>query len=177
MTITLHWLIAFLVIGMLIFGFLINDIPKGPSQTFAISLHKSIGLTILLLMLFRFVWRYLSPIPALPITVAMWEQKAARAVHVFLYLALFLMPISGWMMSSLGGHPVMFWGWFNAAVPVVKNEKLADNFFTAHEMIAFIIIGLLVLHMAAALKHHFIEKNNVLRRMLPGYKSLDIFKE
>lgn len=174
---TLHWLISLLIICMLIFGFILSDMSdKNPMKSELIGLHKSVGMTVLLLMILRLAWRFINPQPALPITVPDWEKFSARSVQVLFYLVLFIMPISGWVMSSLGGHPVMFWGWFNTALPFTKNTQLAEEFFTVHGVIAWVIIGLLVLHVGAAFKHHFIEKNNVLRKMLPGYKSLQIFR-
>ncbi len=173
----LHWLIAVLVIGMLIFGLILVKLPNSHLKSILIDLHKSVGLTILLLMIIRLYWRFVDPIPVLPITVPPWEKLAARTVQALFYLVLFIMPVSGWLMSSFGGHPVIFWAWFNTALPVAKNTHLAENLFTVHSVIAWVIIGLLVLHIGAALKHHFIEKNNVLRRMLPGYKSLNLFRE
>lgn len=174
---TLHWLIALLVIGMLIFGFILDGMPKGSMKDTLIGLHKSVGMTVLLLMVIRLSWRFINPQPVLPITIPRWEQRAARGLHFLLYIVLFAMPVSGWVMSSLGGHPVMFWNIFNAALPVVPNKTWAHNFFTLHAVIAWIIIGFLILHIAAAFKHHFIEKNNVLRRMLPGYKAPHLFRE
>ncbi len=173
---TLHWLIAVLVIGMLIFGFLLESIPK-PIRGEMIGLHKSIGLTILLLILLRLIWRFINIQPVLPISVPPWEQIAARSVHILFYLVLLLMPLSGWIMSSLDGHPVFFWKWWNWTLPLPVNKTLANDFFNVHVTIAWIIIALLVLHIGAALKHHFIEKNNVLRRMLPGYKPPHFFSE
>jgi len=176
LTKTLHWLIAILIIAMLALGFLLESIPEH-LRGFWVGLHKSVGLTLLLLMFIRLIWRFLNIQPLLPITVPAWEQLAARSVHVFLYLVLFAMPVTGLAMSSYGGHPVFFWGWFNAALPVAENKNLASTFFDAHSIIAWVIIALIVLHVAAALKHHFIEKNNVLRKMLPGYKPPKLFRE
>lgn len=173
---TFHWLIAVLVMGMLIMGFFLEDMPKSIRSNM-IGLHKSIGLTILLLIVTRLIWRFVNPTPVLPITVARWEQIAARFVHILFYILLVLMPISGWVMSSLGLHPVFFLGLFNVTLPLAKNETLGNYFFNAHAVIAWIIIGLLVLHIGAALKHHFFDKNNVLLRMLPGYKPPKFFNE
>jgi cytochrome b561 len=179
MAMILHWLIALLVIGMLIFGFYLSSFlpDKSPLKPELIGLHKSVGLTVLLLMILRLFWRFLNPQPLLPMTVPVWEKIAARSVQALFYITLLVMPVSGMLMSSYGGHTVMFWGWFNTAFPVAKNSQLASGFFTMHGVVAWIIIGLLVLHLGAAVKHHFIEKNNVLRRMLPGYHSPDLFRK
>ncbi len=175
---TIHWVIAILVIGMVIFGLYLGYLPdNSPYKGMLINLHKSVGMTILILMLFRLYWRIIDRLPVLPITVPSWEKKAAHSVQACFYIVLLIMPISGWIMSSFGGHPVMFWGLFNARLPVSKNTVLAGNFFTVHSVVAWMIVGLLVLHIGAAFKHHFIEKNNVLRRMLPGYKPPQFFSE
>lgn len=174
---TLHWLIALLIIAMLIIGFVMTSLPEGSTQHDLVAWHKSIGMIILFLMVIRLGWRFANPPPLLPATVPSWEKFAARSLQNVFYLLLFAMPISGWLMSSWGEHPVMVLGWFNAALPVAKNKPMADNAWIAHQVMAWIIIGCLVLHIAAALKHHFIEKNNVLKRMLPGYRPPRIFNE
>ncbi|MBS0350480.1 MAG: cytochrome b [Proteobacteria bacterium] len=166
----LHWILAVLIIGMLAIGLSFLFIPNGPVKSQLIGLHKSVGMTILFLMIIRICWRAYDVQPPLPITVAPWEKIAARTVQAAFYLVLLIMPLSGWLLSSFGGHPVMVWNWFNAAVPVTKNPQISQNFFTIHAVFAWILIGLIVLHVGAALKHHFMEKNNVLRRMIPGYK-------
>ena len=109
---TLHWLNAILIIGMLIFGFILGLLDENPSlQITLISFHKSLGLTILLLILIQFGWSLINVKPALPLTIPLWQQTTAKIVHFCLYLAVFTMVISGWLMSSLTGKKVLFWGW------------------------------------------------------------------
>lgn len=173
----LHWLISILFIGMIIFGFILVNLPKGNTTSFLVGIHKSIGLTVLLIVIFRVIWRFSEVQPLLPITVPIWEKIAAHSVQFFLYIVLFAMPISGWIMSSLSSRPFLFWGWFNAKFPFPKNLTLSNQFFTAHEVIAWLAVGLICLHVGAAVKHHFIEKNNVLKRMLPGYRPPHLFRD
>ncbi len=172
----MHWLTAVLVIGMLIFGFFLESFSDSLKGSM-IALHKSIGLTILLLIVLRLIWRIFNKQPGYPLTIPKWEQFCARSVHYLFYIILIFMPATGWLMSSLGGHKVEFWNLWNWQLPLSPNRTLAGYFFNTHKILAFIIIGLLVLHVAAALKHHFIEKNNLLRRMLPGYKPTPLFDE
>lgn len=173
----LHWLIAILFIGMIIFGLILANMKDNPNLPALVALHKSIGLTLLLLVIIRLGWRFTNVQPLLPITVPRWERLASHLVHFFLYVVVFAMPITGWLMSSWKHKPVVFWGWFNAALPLKKNDILSGQFFMAHQVIAWISIGLICLHIGAALKHHYIEKNNVLKRMLPGYKPPHLFRE
>lgn len=172
----LHWLIALLVVGMLVFGFFLESFPDSLKGSM-ITLHKSVGLGILFLIILRLIWRVANKQPEYPLTVPRWEQICARSVHYVFYLILLLMPLTGWLMSSLGGHKVEFWYLWNWQLPFSPNRVWANYFFNTHQILAFIIIAILVLHVAAALKHHFIEKNNLLRRMLPGYKPTPLFRE
>jgi len=173
----LHWLIAILVIGMLILGLVLTQVEKGVLRNELMWLHKSIGMTVLLIVVFRILWRFSNRQPTLPLTVPLWEQTASRFMHFLLYLVLFAMPISGWMMSSFGGHPVIFWGWFDAALPLGQYRPWAHQFSNAHFVIAWVMTGLIIVHTTAALKHHFIDKDYVLRRMLPGFKPTHLFRE
>ncbi len=175
---TFHWLIAILIIGMLIYGFILVNLKNtNPYREILIGVHKSIGLTILLLVILRLFWRFINIQPPLPITVPLWEQICAKSAHFFLYILMFLMIFSGWSLSSFGGHPVKFWGFLDATLPVTKNQMISERAFLAHKIIAWCIIGLVSLHILGALKNHFIDKNQVLRRMLPGYKLPPIFRK
>lgn len=166
---TFHWIIAILIIGMLIFGFILVNLKNtNPHREMLIGLHKSIGLTILLLVILRLFWRWINIQPPLPITVPFWEQMLAKSAHFFLYILIFLMIFSGWSLSSFGGHPVKFWNLIDVTLPVAKNQTISSAAFTAHQVIAWVIIGIVSFHILGALKNHFIDKNQVLRRMLPG---------
>ncbi len=172
----LHWLVAVLVIAMLVFGFFLESFSSSAKPAM-IALHKSIGLSILILIVLRLIWRFMNKQPEYPLTIPLWEQICAHFVHYLFYIILILMPMTGWLMSSWGGHPVEFWSLWNWQLPLSINRTLAAYFFTLHKIIAYIIIALLAVHVLAALKHHFIGKNNLLRRMLPGYKPTPLFRE
>lgn len=173
-----HWIIAILIIGMLIFGFiLVNLKTTNPYRETLIGLHKSIGLTILLLVILRLIWRFVNIQPPFPVTVPLWEQISAKSAHFFLYILIFVMIFSGWSLSSFGGHPVVFWNLFDVKLPVAKNQTISSDAFLAHKIIGWALIGLVSLHILGALKNHFIDKNHILNRMLPVYKLPSLFKK
>lgn len=164
----MHWIIALLLILMLLGGFFLDDVPDQYAPT-VYMLHKSFGLSILALMLLRVIWIIRTGKPALPPSVPLWQKFLSRLVQYALYFFVLLMPLVGWMMSVAAGRIPRFFGLFNLPLPGIEpDEALAKLMAEAHETIAWIIIGLVVFHVAGALKHHFIDKDNVLRRMLPG---------
>ena len=163
-----HWLIALLVIAMLIIGVSMGYIDNKALRSEVYAFHKSLGLTILGLMILRLFWRLGNPTPSLPSHLPAWQRFGARFSHVLLYLTIILMPISGICMSTAAGYPPKFFGLFTVAAPISKSKAISSFFADMHEVLAWIIVALLVVHILAALKHHFIHKDHVLRRMLPG---------
>lgn len=164
----LHWVIALIVITMLTGSFFIESLPKEYIGS-AFMWHKSFGITVLFLMLLRLVWIVIKGKPALPVTVPAWERIFSHIVHYALYFFVILMPICGWIMSMAGDRIPNFFGLIKLPLPWISpNKELAELMAQAHNTIAWIIIALLILHIAGALKHHFINKDKVLRRMLPG---------
>ncbi len=162
-----HWVIAFIVIGMLCGSFFLGDIPKQYAGT-AYMMHKSLGLIILTLMILRVIWIVCEGRPELPPTVPLWEKYLSRFVQYSLYLFVILMPLCGWIMSMAAGRTPVFLGLFNLPLPGIPlDENLAKFMNSCHKTIAWIIIVLLVLHIVGALKHHFYDKDDVLRAMLP----------
>ncbi|WP_426165881.1 cytochrome b [Sandarakinorhabdus sp. DWP1-3-1] len=172
--ILLHWITAVLVIGNLVGG-LGNDCwfdsPDPATQQAGatlVALHKSIGLTILVLTLVRLAWRLTNPPPPLPTHMTRGEVVLARTTHVAFYLLLLLMPLSGWAMVSTGRHigPVSWFGLFDVP-PLPLPTSLGGLFHESHETIGLIMMLTLVLHVAGALKHHLFDRDNVLARILP----------
>jgi len=172
----LHWLIALAILFMLALGWSFDFIPKGETKFFLFQLHKSIGITILLLSVMRLGWRLSHRAPPLPLTMPLWEQKAAHIGHGLLYLAMFAMPLTGWaMVSASPTHiPTILFGilpW--PALPYLpdlqNNKEVSHNFGKAHGLIAYILAALLAGHVLAALKHHFIARDDILLRMTPHY--------
>jgi cytochrome b561 len=157
----LHWLIALLVLTLLIVGFNLENLPST-----AYTLHKSFGLIVLALMISRVLWMRHVGRPTLPETMPIWERLFARGVQHCLYLFLIMMPIAGWIMSTASGHIPEFLGLFPLPCPGISPDKeLAELMELVHGTLAWVIIGLLFFHVAGALKHHFWDKDNILKRM------------
>lgn len=159
-----HWVIAVLVLIML-FTYFVDDIPNKVLRGVVFNAHKLLGLTILMLMTLRLLWILCNRKPSLPNT-SFWERCLERFVHWTLYLALFLMPIAGWIGTSAGGFPPRL-GSKTLGLPIEKSEALSNFAFSVHNTIAIIIIILVSLHVLAALFHYFVKKDAVLQRMLP----------
>ena len=167
------------MIGLFGVGIYMTRISEDLIQVFQLTQsHKSFGFLVFILAVIRVLWRWVNPTPALPVGTKTWEKGAAHASHFLLYLLIFILPISGWLMSTAsplndpGAYPTqiknMVFGLFEMPdLFPVGDEKLSKLFGRIHEVAAFALAGLLIIHIAAALKHHFIGKNNVLRRMLP----------
>jgi cytochrome b561 len=128
-------------------------------------LHKEIGIVILVLALFRLLWRLSNIVP--PLTALPWQERIlARLVHGSLYVLFFAMPITGWMLSSAAGKGISFFGLFTIPRLIAPSESLKLFFVEAHTYLAYIFIAILFLHIIGTLKHYFIDKNTIMRRML-----------
>ncbi|RDI46482.1 cytochrome b [Aquicella lusitana] len=160
-----HWLIFLLLFFMIVFGFFLEDLPKD-YQPVAYNLHKLTGLTILALMVLRGFWALVNPKPALPADTLAWQRMAERIVHFLFYVAVITMPLAGWIGSVAGGRPPHL-GDFKFTLPIEQNKALAEAAFELHGIVAIVIIVLFVIHVTAALYHHYIKRDDVLRRMLP----------
>lgn len=160
-----HWLIFLLLFFMIIFGYFLDDIPKD-YQPFAYNIHKLTGLLILTLMVLRALWAMFNVKPILPMKTRTWERWAERMVHMLLYAVIIAMPLAGWIGSSAAGRPPHL-GNYKLLLPVPQSKPLVESSFSVHNTLAIIIIVLFCVHVAAALFHHFIRKDDVLRRMLP----------
>lgn len=171
--VTLHWVIACAIITMIPLGFFMGDLPIS-IRFDAYAFHKSLGITVLALSVFRLIWRLLNPPPALPKTLKPYERMLAKATHWLFYFLIIAMPLSGWLMVSASAkYPTVFF-WF-AEVPFIPMpegiDKKATNalFKEYHELLAYGALGLIALHVGAALKHHYILKDSALLRMLPKF--------
>lgn len=169
---TLHWLMGTLMILMLIMGLTMGDIPNGPStvqlKITVYGLHKSIGILILGLVFVRIGWHLYSRRPAPVESLRPIDRVGAAVMHYFLYFLMIIMPLTGWLMSSAKGRPVSFFGLFTLPDLVPADKEAGHTYAERHELIGYIIIGAATLHILAALKHHFVNKDAVLRRMLPA---------
>ncbi|MBS3928407.1 MAG: cytochrome b [Sphingomonadales bacterium] len=170
--VVLHWLIALLIILNLIGAFVAEDLPKA-DKAMVMGYHKATGITILVLTLARIVWRLMHKAPPMVETLKAWEAALARVTHAGFYFLMLAVPLTGWAMSSAfsKGGPVSMFGLFDVpALPVGTDKPTADMFYELHEIFAFVMIGLFVLHLGAALKHHFVDKDGTMRRMVPWLK-------
>ena len=161
-----HWVMALAIIGNGIFG-LLMDVARSPMQKLNwLALHKSIGLTVLALLLLRLLWR-LSERAPLDEPAPRWQQHAAHAMHVTLYVMMAAIPLTGWWFNSLAGKPLQWFKQFN--VPALAGKDIAQSHFAhaVHEYLFWLLLLLLVAHVGAALKHHWQDRDNVLLRMLP----------
>ena len=164
----LHWLMAVLFFGMLGLGFYMQGLPLSPDKLKLYSWHKWVGVTVFLLALFRIAWRVTHQPPALPSSMPRLMQIAAHAGHHMLYMLMFLIPLSGWLMSSAKGFQTVWFGILPIPDLIEKNKLLGDLLQTVHVSLNYLFIAVLVGHIGAALKHHFIDKDDILTRMLPG---------
>jgi cytochrome b561 len=161
----LHWFMALIIISMLTIGFFLSSVPNA-FQKIAYMLHKSTGVTILFLMLTRLFWITLHGRPSLPSSIPAWQQCAAKSVHYLLYLFIILMALVGWVGSVAEGYIPSFFNLFSLNLPFIqKNEALGELLFQYHTYFAYILIGLITLHILAALKHLLINKDGVFERM------------
>lgn len=164
-----HWSIALLIIVNLLLGFLHENFGR-ENVPLVMGLHKSIGLLVLLLSFGRVGWRVTHSPPADPSYLQTWEKLLAKAVHAFFYIAIIALPLTGWLMSSASPkrHPLDFFGLFSVPyLPVTQDKAGAEMFSEGHEVIAFITIALLVLHVLGALKHQILDRQPFLLRMMP----------
>jgi cytochrome b561 len=166
-SIGLHWTIAALVLLVQVpAGITMTSVEPGAVQNVGYNIHKTTGIVIFLLAIVRLGWRWSQPVPVLPADLPAWQTNAARTTHVLLYLVLFLMPITGFLYTAMGGFPVPFFGLYDLARLVPENKPVAELFKYAHLTLRFVLYAVVVLHVAGALQHHLVRKDGVLRRML-----------
>jgi len=166
--IVLHWLIAVAVFAQVSLGLWMIGIPKAPPgiRAYWFNVHKSIGITIGLLVIVRLLWRLRHRPPALPDTVPRWQRIAAKVSHYGLYVCMIVLPLSGYLGSSFTKYPIKYfgyalphWGWEAPALKELMSQ--------VHLVTACIFILLIVLHVSAALKHRFVSRDGVFERMFP----------
>jgi cytochrome b561 len=166
-----HWLTLLLILGMLLSGFAFADwVSDTATRVEILQWHKSFGILILTLTILRLVWRVINPSPPLPDNMQPYERVLAKFTHLALYVLLIAMPLIGWLMISTSSRniPTVVFGLFTLPRIASPDKAMHEFYEEAHEAVAFIIIAIVAFHAIAALKHHFVIKDNVLRRMLPG---------
>ena len=166
----LHWLMFLMFVGMVVVGYIMTDRPLTPEKLNLYSWHKSFGMTLLVLAVVRLVWRWGSPVPALPEGMPKYQRFAAHASHYVLYFLMFLMPLSGWLMSSAANVHVVVFKVLSLPNLIAPDKGLRHLFEEIHETGVTALEVMVGLHATAALVHHYFYKDNVLVRMLPFRK-------
>ena len=161
-----HWLIVLLIISQWVIAERADEL-KGLAKLEALALHKSFGMTILMLAVLRLAWRLMNPTPELTTETKPWERVLAKISHLLLYALIFAMPLTGWMMSSAKNYPVSWFKLFQFPDLVAPAEQTFHQMHDLHHLLFNVLVGVAVLHAVGALKHHFIDRNDVLKRMLP----------
>jgi cytochrome b561 len=166
-----HWIIAALIVTQFTLAWMADDLPLGMHKLALLARHKSFGMTILMLAVLRLLWRLFNRPPELPPAMSKIERFLARATHMAFYVLLFAMPVTGWMMSSAKNYSVSWFGRFTWPNLIAPNEYAFDLLRSTHHILGYALFAIAILHILAALKHHFWNKDDVLIRMLPLVKS------
>lgn len=166
--IALHWLIALLILAALPLGLYMTGLKLSPTKLRLYSYHKWLGVTVALLAIARLGWRWRHPAPPPPAGMPEWQKQAAAALHHVLYVFMLLIPLTGWLMSSAKGVPTVYLGVVPLPDLLAKDAFLGDLLAIVHASLNYLLAGLIAAHVGAALKHHFIDRDDVLTRMLPG---------
>jgi cytochrome b561 len=170
--IVMHWLLALAILGIFVVGLYMADLPFSPQRLKLYNWHKWAGISFLVLTVLRLLWRVTHRPPTLPaaITQAMpaWQTRAYHATHHLMYALFFAVPLIGWAYSSAAGFPIVLFGQIALPDLLPADKALAELIKPLHELAAWSLVVLAALHMAAALKHHWIDRDGLLLRMLPG---------
>ena len=162
-----HWVMFLLIGAMFPLGYVMADLDLSPQKLQLYSWHKSFGIVILFLAVLRLGWRLFRAPPPLPAAMPVHERFAAHGVHALLYVCLLALPMSGWLMSSASGLPVVVFRLWQLPDLIGASEPLRLALLIVHQSIGFFLLALLVVHVAASLVHHHVRKDDVLLRMLP----------
>ncbi len=162
-----HWLVALMIIGAFTMGWVMTDMSLSPTKLKYYSWHKWAGVTILLIATLRLLWRLTHPAPAYPASMPAWQKRGASVLHGLLYVLMFAVPLSGYFYTLASGYPVVWFGLFELPVLIEKNDALKPLFGAMHFYLNLTLAAAVLMHVAAALKHQFIDRDGVLKRMLP----------
>ena len=174
--IALHWLIAFAILGTFLLGQYMTNLQLSPAKLKLYSYHKWIGVTIFLLVLARIAWRLAHRPPPPPASMPAWQHSAASIAHFFLYALTLTIPVSGWLMSSASGFQVVYLGLIPIPDLLAKSKDAAQELKQLHEALNWLMVLVVAIHVAAAIKHHLMDRDDVLRRMLPFLKQRSAVK-
>ena len=163
----LHWLIGLMILISLGVGLYMVDLKLSPTKLQLYSWHKWAGVTIFALVLLRCLWRLTHMPPPLPADMPRWQRLIAESTHYILYALMIAIPLTGWLMSSARGFQTVYFGVLPIPDMLAKNKELGDTLNLVHRYLNYTMIAIIAAHIGAALKHHFIDKDDILRRMLP----------
>jgi cytochrome b561 len=163
--VALHWIVAALVITAIAFGWTMTEMVFSPLKLRLYNWHKWVGATVLILMFVRTLWRLVHPAPA-PLPMPAWQRLSARALHGLLYVMLLVQPLTGWIFSNAEGFPVVYLGLIPLPNLVGKDKALGEFVKELHSVGGWVIAVAIGLHVLAAIKHHYVDHDDTLRRML-----------
>ena len=163
-----HWLIALMIIASFTMGLVMTEMAPSPTKLKYFSYHKWAGVTILGLAALRLLWRLGHKPPAYPASMPAWQTTSANALHGALYVLMFAVPLSGYFYTLAAGYPVVWFGLIELPVLIAKNDALKPVLKEVHFWLNMLLAGCVGIHVAAALKHHFIDRDGVLKRMMPS---------
>lgn len=165
---SLHWIIAVLIVAAFSLGTIMTDMKISPAKLKYYSYHKWLGVTILALVALRLIIRLFSKVPDSPEHMGQWQKKAANYTHALLYMLMFAVPLSGYFYTSAAGYPVVYLGLFELPTIITANPELKNNLKELHELLTNVMLVVVVLHILAAFKHQFLDKDKLIQRMMPG---------
>ncbi len=160
-----HWIIGLAMLCLLVVGIYMADLDKSPLKWELYDLHKATGIFVLALASLRVIWRFMNVQPESLPTHKIWEKALSKITHIVLYVTMLGMPLSGWVMSSAGEHPISFFGLFKVPPIVGKNEELGELAHEIHGILGYMLLVTIGLHLAGVAKHHFLDKDETLNRM------------
>jgi len=163
-----HWVMAALILAQIALGVMAASWRVSPTKIELFFWHKSTGMLILALVALRLLWRLANPPPELPSGIAAWERAAARLSHLLLYVLMIALPVTGWIVNSASNVPFRIFWLIPLPAIVAPDKSTADLFERVHGGLFTLLALVLVAHIGAALRHHFVKRNTVLIRMLPG---------
>ena len=165
--IALHWLLALMILGTMAFGVYMADLPMSPTRLKLFNYHKWAGMTILILSAVRLLWR-LTHRPPADVPMPAWQRQVAHGVHLGMYLLFFAVPLVGWAYSSAAGFQIVLYGVLPLPNWVAPDRALAEAIKPWHGYLAFALGALVILHVAGALKHQFVDRDGLIGRMWPS---------
>ena len=173
LAIALHWVLGLMLVVQFIFGSYMADLPFSPQQLKLYNYHKWTGITLLVLSLARLIWRMSHPAPPLAENIVKimprWQRIVRETTHIAIYALFFIVPLTGWAYSSAAGFPIVVFGVLPLPDWVPADKALAEIIKPWHQLMAWTLAALVFLHVAAAIKHQFVDKDGLISRMLPSF--------